>query len=55
MWRLKKQVENTCIYIKKNIEFCGMRCSVREMWMNGEIVSCGYVGPDTRVSLLSNF
>ena len=50
MWRLKKQIENTCIYIKKNIEFCGMRCSVREMWMNGEIVSCGYVGADTRVS-----
>ncbi len=52
MWRLKKQIENTCIYVRKNIEFCGMRCSVREMWMNGEIVTCGYVGVDTRVSRL---
>jgi|LakMenEpi03Aug12_release.lakeMendotaPanAssembly.Ray.scaffolds.fasta_scaffold1775164_2 hypothetical protein len=50
MWRLKQQIEKTCIYVKKNIEFCGMRCIVREIWMNGEIVTCGYVGPDTRVN-----
>lgn len=49
MWRFKMQMEDTCIYVKKNIEFCGMRCTVREMWMNGEIVTCGYISAQTRV------
>lgn len=42
--------ENSCVYLKKNIEFCSMRLSVREMWAtNGDSVTCGYVGDKTRV------
>jgi hypothetical protein len=52
MWRIKKHLQDTCVYIKKNIEFCGMRFSVREMWMNGEIVTCGYISEETRVNHL---
>lgn len=33
MMRIKKHMENTCVYIKKGIDFSGMRCSVREMWI----------------------
>lgn len=50
MLRIKKHVENSCVYIKKNIEFCGMRCSVRELWATtGDIVTCGYIGEKTRL------
>ena len=44
---------NTCVYLKKNIEFCGMRCTVREMWSNGDIVTCGYISEKTRVIIFS--
>ena len=45
--------EKTCVYLKKNIEFCGMRCSVRQMWApNGDIVTCGYISEKTRVCLI---
>ncbi len=51
MLRIKKHMVNTCVYLKKNIEFCGMRCSVREMWApNADIVTCGYISEKTRVS-----
>lgn len=49
MWRIKKHFENSCVFFKKSIEFCGMRCSVREMWNKGEVVSCGYINEDTRL------
>jgi hypothetical protein len=49
---LKK--EKTCVYLKKIIEFCGMRCSVRQMWApNGDIVTCGYISEKTRVCLIN--
>lgn len=49
MLRIKKSVENSCIYLKKNIEFCLIRCSVKELWsVNGDNVTCGYVGEKTR-------
>jgi hypothetical protein len=52
MLRIKKHMENTCVYLKKNIEFCSMRCTVKEMWAkNGDAVTCGYVGEKTRVNL----
>ncbi len=51
MWRIKKHIQDSCVYIKKNIEYCGMRFSVREMWMNGEIVTCGYISEETRVCI----
>lgn len=50
MLRFKKYMVNTCVYLKKIIEFCGMRCSVREMWApNGDIVTCGYISEKTRL------
>lgn len=50
MLRIKKSIENSCIYIKKNLEFCLIRCSVKELWsVNGENVTCGYVGEKTRL------
>jgi hypothetical protein len=49
-WRLKTHLTGTCVFFKKNIEFCGMRLSVREMWMNGQTVTCGYISETTRVS-----
>lgn len=56
MLRIKKHMENTCVYLRKNIEFCSIRCSVRKLWhSNGDVVTCGYVGPKTRVIfILSN-
>ena len=48
-WRIKTHMTNTCVHFKKNIEFCGMRLSVREMWMNGQTVTCGYISESTRV------
>jgi hypothetical protein len=32
-----------------------MRCIVREMWSNGDIVTCGYVSEKTRVTIISIF
>ena len=49
-WRIKTHMTDTCVFFKKNIEFCGMRLSVREMWMNGQTVTCGYISETTRVS-----
>ncbi len=50
MLRIKKHMVNTCVYLKKNIEFSGMKCSVREMWVpNGDIVTCGYISEKTRL------
>ena len=54
MLRIKKHLENTCVYVKKSIEYCGMRCSVREMWApSGDIVTCGYVSEKTRLAFRS--
>lgn len=50
MLRIKNHMQNTCVYLKKNIEFCGMKCSVREIWApRGDIVTCGYIGEKTRL------
>lgn len=50
MLRIKTYLENSCVYMKKSIEFCGMRCTVREMWArNADCVTCGYISDRTRV------
>ncbi|CAF0810999.1 unnamed protein product [Brachionus calyciflorus] len=50
MLRIKKCVENSCVYLKKTVEFCLIRCSVRDLWsVNGDNVTCGYVGEKTRL------
>ncbi|RXG51242.1 DEP domain-containing protein 5 [Armadillidium vulgare] len=50
MWRLKKSLINTVVYLKKTIEFCNksIRCQTYEMWVLGEKVACGVVTEDTK-------
>ncbi|XP_067132327.1 GATOR complex protein Iml1 isoform X2 [Centruroides vittatus] len=49
MWRIKKCLINTCVYINKKIEFYSIRCQVFEMWSQGERVSCGVITPDSKI------
>jgi hypothetical protein len=49
MWRLKSDMVNECVYLKKKIEFYGFRCDVFEMWARGTKVTSGLIGPDTKV------
>ncbi|XP_059839235.1 GATOR complex protein DEPDC5 isoform X5 [Hypanus sabinus] len=49
MWRLKKNLVNTCAYITQKVEFAGIRAQASELWVKGEKVTCGYIGEDTRV------
>ena len=53
MWRIKMHLQEKCLFIKKYIEFCGMRCQARELWCGGEIVTCGFVSETTRVIMNS--
>ncbi|XP_054266200.1 GATOR complex protein Iml1 isoform X3 [Macrosteles quadrilineatus] len=56
MWRLKKSLVNTCVYLNKKIEFCGgsVRCQVYEMWAMGDKVACGVITEDTKVVFRSS-
>uniref|UniRef100_A0A4W3H169 DEP domain containing 5, GATOR1 subcomplex subunit n=1 Tax=Callorhinchus milii TaxID=7868 RepID=A0A4W3H169_CALMI len=49
MWRLKKNLVNTCTYITQKVEFAGIRAQASELWVKGEKVTCGYISEDTRV------
>ncbi|GFO09932.1 dep domain-containing protein 5, partial [Plakobranchus ocellatus] len=49
MWRMNKMLLNTCVYLKKAIEFAGMRASVHELWSKGDNVTSGLITEDTRV------
>ncbi|XP_069789694.1 GATOR1 complex protein DEPDC5 isoform X4 [Narcine bancroftii] len=49
MWRLKKNLVNTCAYITQKVEFAGIRAQASELWVKGEKVTCGYISEDTRV------
>ncbi|XP_005093712.1 GATOR complex protein Iml1 isoform X2 [Aplysia californica] len=49
MWRLCKTLTNTCVYLKKTIEFAEMRTTVNELWARGENVTCGVITEDTRI------
>ena len=49
MWRLKSELVNECVYLKRKTEFYGFRCDVFEMWARGEKVTSGLVGPETKV------
>ncbi|CAG5135776.1 unnamed protein product, partial [Candidula unifasciata] len=48
MWRLCKTLVNTCVYLKKPVEFAEMRASVNELWALGENVTSGFITEDTR-------
>ncbi|XP_027212029.2 GATOR complex protein Iml1 isoform X1 [Penaeus vannamei] len=51
MWRIKKNLVDSVMYINKKLEFCAgsIRCQVYEMWAQGEKVACGVVTDDTKI------
>ncbi|RWS16531.1 DEP domain-containing protein 5-like protein [Dinothrombium tinctorium] len=49
MWRMKKILTRSCVYLHKKIEINGIRCNVFEMWAQGERVASGYVDEDTKI------
>jgi len=51
MWRLKKHLADSVVYLNKKISFCKdtIRCTVNEMWGQGDRVACGAITPDTKV------
>ncbi|XP_059170420.1 GATOR complex protein Iml1-like [Physella acuta] len=49
MWRMCKTITNTCVYLKKTIEYAEMRAQVNELWAKGENVTCGVITEDTRI------
>ncbi|XP_015788875.1 GATOR complex protein DEPDC5 isoform X2 [Tetranychus urticae] len=49
MWRLKCHLVKTCIYLNKTVTFSGIRCTVFEMWSQGERVASGYLSSDTKI------
>jgi len=53
MWRLKKSLVGSCVYIGKKLEFCSsaIRCQVHELWTFGEKVTCGLITDATKVCM----
>jgi len=51
MWRLKKSLIDSVVFLKKKIGFSkdSVRCDVSEMWGRGDRVACGFITPDTKV------
>jgi len=51
MWRLKKSMVNSVVYLNKKVCFCkgSIRCTINEMWGQGDRVACGLVTTDTKV------
>jgi len=51
MWRLKKFLADSVVFLNKKISFCKdtIRCTVNEMWGQGDRVACGAITPDTKV------
>ncbi|KAK6967840.1 DEP domain-containing protein 5 [Biomphalaria glabrata] len=48
MWRLCKALTNTCVYLKKQIDFVEKRVHINELWARGDNVTCGVITEDTR-------
>ncbi|OUC42360.1 hypothetical protein D917_03020 [Trichinella nativa] len=53
-YRLRQVIVNTCVYMNKKIEHCGMRVYVQEMFRIGERVNAGYVSENTKIVLRSS-
>ena len=53
MWRLKKSLVNSVVFLNKKINFCRdtIRCNVNEMWSRGERVGSGAITQETKVTL----
>jgi hypothetical protein len=50
MWRLKKFLADSVVFLNKKISFCKdtIRCTANEMWGQGDRVACGTITPDTK-------
>ena len=53
MWRLKKSLVDSVVFLNKKINFCRdtIRCNVNEMWSRGERVGSGAITQETKVTL----
>ena len=51
MWRLTKFLSDSVVFLNKKISFCRdtIRCTVNEMWGQGDRMACGAITPDTKV------
>ena len=47
MWRLKRHLVDSVVFLNKKINFCKdtIRCTVNEMWGQGDRVACGTITP----------
>ena len=50
MWRIRKVLVDSCVYITKKLKCVGVRAQVNDIWSKGEKVSCGVISEDTRVN-----
>ncbi|KAJ3193213.1 vacuolar membrane-associated protein iml1, partial [Irineochytrium annulatum] len=48
MWKLKMNLNNTCIYVGKKVTSLGVRAQVKELVVNGRSVPCALVTENTR-------
>ncbi|KAK9712490.1 vacuolar membrane-associated protein iml1, partial [Basidiobolus ranarum] len=49
MWRLKMSLNGTCVHVGKKISFAGcVRVQVKEIYVGGNTVMCGYITENTR-------
>ncbi|ORY00219.1 hypothetical protein K493DRAFT_392196 [Basidiobolus meristosporus CBS 931.73] len=49
MWRLKMSLNGTCVHVGKKISFAGcVRVQVKEIYVAGKTVMCGYITESTR-------
>ncbi|KAL7753413.1 vacuolar membrane-associated protein iml1 [Sorochytrium milnesiophthora] len=50
MWRLKKFLTKSCVYVSRKIVFLGVvRAQVKEVYINGKKAACGYITEDTKI------
>ena len=49
MWRLRKQLIDTSVFLGKQVSFAGMQARVHDLWTSAEKVSCGLIRPNTKI------
>lgn len=51
MWRLSKSLRDSCVYVNKKVDLCQgqVRCTVNELWSQGDRVSSGIVTNETKI------
>ncbi|RKO93162.1 hypothetical protein BDK51DRAFT_18831, partial [Blyttiomyces helicus] len=48
MWRLKTTLVGTCVHRGKKLLSLGIRAQVKNIYVNGKSVSCGYIGETSK-------